>query len=92
MAKEPKKVEGAASEASDPAAAAASGAQVADTGSPEVTVKASLPRRYRIGRAFGTEPVTIAAGELTREDFETVMADPYLAVTVVGVKADKKVD
>lgn len=83
MGKETKKIEGAP-EASDPATA---GGGKPATGSPEVRVRASLPRRYRVGRAFGTEPVTIAAGELTREDFETLMADPYLAVTVVDAKA-----
>lgn len=54
------------------------------TGSPPVTVKASLPRRFRAGRAFGTEPVTISAGELTEEEFGLILSDPYLAVTEVG--------
>lgn len=85
MAKETKKIENAP-EASDPATA---GGGKPATGSPEIKVKASLPRRYRIGRAFGTEPVTIPAGELTQEDFEALLADPYLAVTVdARAKAD----
>jgi hypothetical protein len=54
---------------------------------PALRVKASLPRRYRAGLAFGAEPVTIEAGTLTEEQLKAVVSDPFLGVTEL---ADEK--
>lgn len=54
---------------------------------PALKVKASLPRRYRAGLAFGSEPVTIEAGTLTGDQLQAIISDPFLGFTEV---ADEK--
>jgi hypothetical protein len=43
-------------------------------------VRASVPRRYRGGIAFGIEPVIIPAGTLTAEQLEAIVNDPCLGI------------
>lgn len=54
-------------------------------GPPEKTVVVIGPARgrWRIGRRFGQEPVSIAADEITEAEFALLMADPELAVSIV---------
>lgn len=54
---------------------------------PPLKVKASVPRRYRGGLAFGAEPVTIDAGTLTEDQLKAIISDPFLGVTEL---ADEK--
>lgn len=39
--------------------------------------------RWRIGRHFGQEPVAIAADEISETQFDLLMDDPELAVSIV---------
>lgn len=50
---------------------------------PVVCVRALQPQRWRIGRAFGVEPVEIPAADLTEAEAEALMADPLLSVTLI---------
>jgi hypothetical protein len=50
---------------------------------PVVRVRAMQPVRWRIGRAFGAEPVDIPAADLTLAEADMLMADPLLSVTVI---------
>lgn len=54
-------------------------------GPPGVTVivTALQARRWRIGRAFGHEPTTIPAEELTEDEARALQADPLLTIQVV---------
>lgn len=49
---------------------------------PTVIVKGPAKGRWRIGRQFGTEPVSIPATELTHEQYKALIADPELLVTI----------
>lgn len=60
---------------SDPEPPAAVGAR-----HPAFTVRASQPRRMRAGRAFGPEPVTIAADTLSDAEIEAIASDPVLSI------------
>jgi hypothetical protein len=48
-----------------------------------VVVTASQPVRWRIGRQFGREPVSIAADELTEAEAVALAEDPLLTVTII---------
>ncbi|CAM5398389.1 hypothetical protein AFEL58S_01995 [Afipia felis] len=50
---------------------------------PALKVRASVPRRYRGGIAFGAEPVVIPAGTLTAEQLQAIVNDPCLGVAEV---------
>lgn len=47
---------------------------------PPLAVRASVPRRYRGGIAFGAEPVVIPASTLTVEQLQAIVDDPFLGV------------
>jgi len=51
---------------------------------PALIVQSNLQRRFRIGRQFGTAPVTITANSLARSEIEALLADPHLKVKAVG--------
>lgn len=73
-----------ASEAKDGAAQPGAAPQPATL--PEgrmVVVIGPKPGRRRIGRRFGQEPVAIPADELTGAEFQALMDDPTLAVSVI---------
>ena len=48
-----------------------------------VVVTASQDRRWRIGRQFGREPVSIPADELTEAEARALENDPILTVAIV---------
>lgn len=48
-----------------------------------VVVTASQDRRWRIGRQFGREPVSIPAEELTEAEARALENDPILTVAIV---------
>lgn len=48
-----------------------------------VVVTALQARRWRIGRQFGHEPVSIPAEELTEEEARALAEDPLLTVAVI---------
>ncbi len=50
---------------------------------PTVVVQGPAKGRWRIGRKFGTEPVSIPVTELTEAQYDALCADPELFVTVV---------
>ena len=50
---------------------------------PTVVVQGPAKGRWRIGRNFGPEPVSIQATDLTETEFNALRADPELFVTVV---------
>ena len=50
---------------------------------PTVIVKGPAKGRWRIGRHFGAEPVSIPATELAEEQYNALIADPELLVTSV---------
>lgn len=50
---------------------------------PTVIVKGPAKGRWRIGRQFGAEPVSIPVTELTEEQYRALLADPELLVTIV---------
>lgn len=50
---------------------------------PTVVVTAVQEGRWRIGRQFGREPVSIPAEDLTEVEFAALTADPMLIVQVV---------
>lgn len=43
-------------------------------------ITATVPRRRRIGRAFGPTPTRIPVDQLTDEDFDALAADPVLKI------------
>lgn len=51
---------------------------------PTVVVTALQPSRWRIGRHFGAEPVSIPAEELSEDEFAALKADPLLSIQIVG--------
>lgn len=74
------------------AAAEAAGDQTlaADTAAPRkgppgvtVVVTALQDRRWRIGRQFGREPVSIPAEELTEAEARALSEDPMLTLAVI---------
>lgn len=48
-----------------------------------VVVTALQDRRWRIGRQFGREPVSIPAEELTEAEVEALSEDPMLSLAVI---------
>ena len=48
-----------------------------------VTVKGPAKGRWRAGRQFGPEPVTIPLTELTQDQFDALHADPELVCQVI---------
>ena len=71
---------------SDASGGTAQPGAVLQTEAPEeghtVTVIGPQKGRRRIGRRFGQEPVNIPAEDLSEEEFDALMADPMLAVSV----------
>lgn len=65
-------------------------AQITDPGGPSETAEPSLvvigPKkgRWRIGRKFGPEPVTLRLSALTEDDLKALATDPALTVTAVA--------
>lgn len=45
---------------------------------------AGVASRYRIGRQFTAEPVEIPAADLDADDVTALLADPHLAVELIG--------
>ena len=59
------------------------GTDLTQTGEgPVVTIKGPAKGRWRAGRHFGPDIVTIPAGELTEAQIEALMDDPELSVIV----------
>ncbi len=54
---------------------------------PALTVRGPEKGRWRIGRRFGSEAVTIPVADLTLEQIQALLADPEL--TVMGVLPDQ---
>lgn len=52
---------------------------------PALTVVVTGPKegRRRAGRAFGPEPVSIQAEELTEDEIAALQADPFLRVEII---------
>ena len=55
---------------------------------PSVTVRAMQPLRWRIGRQFTPEAVSIPAADLTEAEIEALKRDPLLSVVVAMADAD----
>lgn len=75
MAKEAKKIEPAAPDAGQKPAGRM------------LSVKASVPRRFRAGREFGKDPVIIDPAELSEGELRVILSDPYLGTSEVRAKA-----
>lgn len=73
---------GAPGEATGAADQAAPVPQKAAPPPPVIVVTALQPRRWRIGRPFGAEPVTILLDELSANEIAALHADPLLRVEV----------
>ena len=78
---------GAAGATADAAGADTSAADAGDVWPtptpPTVIVKGPAKGRWRIGRQFGAEPVSIPVTELTEEQYRALIGDPELLVTIV---------
>lgn len=75
----------AGAETTAPAAAATRKAKAEKAASPEPTVVVTGPEkgRWRIGRHFTREPVSIPLGDLTADERWALQADPELLVQII---------
>jgi hypothetical protein len=58
--------------------------ETASEPAPTVVVTALQAGRWRAGRQFGRDPVSIPAEDLTESEFTALKDDPLLSVQVVG--------
>lgn len=63
---------------------AGGGADAAPLAEPTLIVTGPKAGRWRIGRKFGPEPVSIAFGDLKLEEMEALGSDPLLTVEMVA--------